>query len=259
MTEAAITEVLGESLSPSQVNTYMTCPAKWYFRYLIGLSEPATGALALGKAFHATLARTFRQKVSTGRDMEAKEQREVFAEEWALAIADAALRNDEDADELATTGQILVSTYLTEAAGSLQPRAVEHTVQGEIAGVKVRGIVDLLDTDGRVVDFKTASKRPNGLSAVHSLQLTTYAMITPGANGLCRLDTVTKTKTVQVIQQSHQVGAEDRRFAETLYPMVQESIQDGIYPPHRSSPMCSRRYCGYWRECEHEFGGRVAE
>jgi len=31
---------------PSQVNTYMTCPAKWYFRYLIGLSEPATGALA---------------------------------------------------------------------------------------------------------------------------------------------------------------------------------------------------------------------
>jgi hypothetical protein len=84
-------------------------------------------------------------------------------------------------------------------------------------------------------------------------------MITPGASGLCRLDTVTKTKTVQVIQQSHQVGAEDRRFAEALYPMVQESIQDGIYAPHRSGPMCSRRYCGYWRECEREFGGRVSE
>ena len=84
-------------------------------------------------------------------------------------------------------------------------------------------------------------------------------MITPGASGLCRLDTVTKTKTVQVVQQSYQVGADDRRFAETLYPMVQESIRDGIYPPHRSSPMCSRRYCGYWRDCEREFGGRVAE
>jgi hypothetical protein len=43
--------------------------------------------------------------------------------------------------------------------------------------------------DRRVVDVKTASKRPNGLSADHSLQLTTYAMITPGASGLCRLDT----------------------------------------------------------------------
>jgi len=35
MTEVAITETLGESLSPSQVNTYMTCPAQWYFRYQI--------------------------------------------------------------------------------------------------------------------------------------------------------------------------------------------------------------------------------
>lgn len=259
MTEVAITEALGESLSPSQVSTYMTCPAKWYFRYLIGLSEPTTRALALGKSFHGTLARNFRQKMSTGRDIDTQELREVFAEEWALAIADAALRDDEDGDELAATGQILVAAYVTEAAGPLQPHAVEQTVQGEIAGVNVRGIVDLLDTDGCVVDFKTASKRPNGLLADHRLQLTTYAMITPGASGLCRLDTVTKTKTVQVIQQSYQVGSEDRRFAEALYPMVQDSIQDGIYPPHRSSPMCSRRYCGYWCECEHEFGGRVPE
>ena len=38
MTEVAVTEVLGELLSPSQVITYMiTGSAKWYFRYLIGL------------------------------------------------------------------------------------------------------------------------------------------------------------------------------------------------------------------------------
>ena len=70
----------------------------------------------------------------------------------------------------------------------------------EKAGVRVRRILDLLDTEGRVLEFKTASKRPNGVSAEHSLQLTTYAMITSGAGGLCRLDTVTKNKTVQVVQ-----------------------------------------------------------
>jgi CRISPR/Cas system-associated exonuclease Cas4 (RecB family) len=148
---------------------------------------------------------------------------------------------------------------MVEAAPPVKPHAVEQAVQGEIAGVTVRGIVDLLDVDGCVFDFKTASKRPNGIPAEHALQLTTYSMITPEASGLCRLDTVTKTKTVNVVQQSFQTGPEDRRFAETLYPMVQESIRDGIYPPHRSSPMCSRRYCGYWHECEHEFGGRVAQ
>jgi hypothetical protein len=89
MTEVAVTEALGELLSPSQVNTYMTCPAKWYFRYLLGVSEPATGALALGKAFHGTLARNFRQKMSTGRDMESSELPETFRQEWSLAVSGA--------------------------------------------------------------------------------------------------------------------------------------------------------------------------
>jgi len=51
--------------------------------------------------------------------------------------SDAALRDDEDAGELAATDLILVSAYLAEAAIPLQPRAIEQTVQGEIAGVKV--------------------------------------------------------------------------------------------------------------------------
>ena len=34
MNEAAVNDALGELLSPSQANTYLACPAKWYFRYL---------------------------------------------------------------------------------------------------------------------------------------------------------------------------------------------------------------------------------
>jgi hypothetical protein len=173
--------------------------------------------------------------------------------------SDAELREEEDAGDLASTGDALVTAYISEAARSIQPRAVEQAVTGEIAGVKVRGIIDVLDVNGCVLDFKTASKRPNGVTTEHGLQLTTYVMIAPGASGVCRLDTVTKTKTVQVIQQTYDVGPDERRFAETLYPMVQDSIRDGIYPPHRSSPLCSRRHCGYWRECEREFGGHVTE
>jgi CRISPR/Cas system-associated exonuclease Cas4 (RecB family) len=71
MTDHMRCETLGELLSPSQVNTYLTCAAKWYFRYPVGLSEPATGSLALGKASHETLARNFRQKMESKRDMDA--------------------------------------------------------------------------------------------------------------------------------------------------------------------------------------------
>jgi hypothetical protein len=42
--------------------------------------EPATGALALGKALNQTLGRSFRQKMSTGCDMETGELSAAFAE-----------------------------------------------------------------------------------------------------------------------------------------------------------------------------------
>ena len=39
MTAAVVDRMLGERLSPSQVNTFLSCPAKWYFRYALGLAE----------------------------------------------------------------------------------------------------------------------------------------------------------------------------------------------------------------------------
>ena len=124
----------------------MTVPAKCYFRYFIGLSEPTTGALSLGKAFHGTLAQNSRKKMNTGRDIEAGELTEVINQEWSPAMAEAVLR--EDTTELATTGPALVAAYLAEAVPSVKPRPVEQTLQGQIAGVNVREIVDLLEVGG---------------------------------------------------------------------------------------------------------------
>jgi hypothetical protein len=82
-------------------------------------------------------------------------------------------------------------------------------------------------------------------------------MITPAASGACRLDTVTKGKTVSLIQKSFFINDKDRHYAETIYPMVQDSIREGIFLPRRSSPLCSRRFCGFWNVCEKEYGGSV--
>ena len=259
MTAAAIDTTLGELLSPSQVNTFLSCPAKWYFRYALGLAEPPTGTLALGTAFHSVLAANFRQKIETKQDLPAQGLEESFGEAFAMAAEDAEFREDEEPAALIETGRALVRRYMDDAAPWIEPQAVELPVEGVIAGVRVQGVVDLLDIDGRIIDCKTATRRPVGITPDYSLQLTTYSMITPGASGFCRLDTVTKTKTVQLVQQSCETGPEKRRYAETLYPMVQEAMRDGIYPPRRGSHLCSRRYCGYWRECEREFGGHVAE
>jgi hypothetical protein len=80
MTAAVIDTALGELLSSSQANAFLSCPAKWYFRYALGLAEPPTGTLALGTAFHSVLAANFRQKIETKQDLPAQELGESFGE-----------------------------------------------------------------------------------------------------------------------------------------------------------------------------------
>ncbi len=45
----------------------------------------------------------------------------------------------------------------------------------------------------------------------------------------------------------------------SIYPLVQEGMQSGLYFPNRQSLLCSRRQCAFWRECQREFGGSVRE
>ena len=56
--------------------------------------------------------------------------REVFAEEWSLAIADAALRDDEDATELALTGKILVAFACCGTASTRRVLSISTVGQG---------------------------------------------------------------------------------------------------------------------------------
>ena len=38
-----------------------------------------------------------------------------------------------------------------------------------------------------------------------------------------------------------------------------DTIRAGVFNPNRSSYLCSRKYCSYWRACQREFGGKVPE
>jgi RecB family exonuclease len=246
-----------EVLSPSQVSKFLNCPAKWMFRYLLDLKEPDTAAQALGKAFHETIAYNFRQKQESSRDLPVAECLNFFRKALGEHLEESELQKGEHPMEFLELGETMVQKYLAEAAPLIQPAAVESRVSGVIGGVKVAGYVDLLDIDGRIVDSKTTLKPAVGIAHDHRFQLTSYVMITPAASGDCRLDTVTKGKTVRVIHKSFTITEQDRRYAERIYPMVQDSIRDGIFLPRRNSSLCSRRYCGFWRRCEQEFGGIV--
>jgi hypothetical protein len=183
----------------------------------------------------------------------------LFRDFWREQMTDTVFRPDECPYTIRKVGEALVSKYMDEAAPSVEPAAVELDVAGEIGGVPVRGRVDLLDVEGRIVDVKTAARKPSGISPDYAFQLATYRQITPGANGEARLDTLVKTKTVQLVQESCSISEADVRSTEVLYPLVASGITSGLYFPNRQSMLCSRRHCAFWGQCERDFGGVVKE
>ena len=244
-------------LSPSQVRCFLDCPARWWFKYGLQLPERKSSSLALGLAVHQALEVNFREKLETREDLETIGVVMVFREAWMEQVPQTVFTSEESQGDLRRLGERLVAKYMDEEASKVEPAAVELDVQGEISGVSVRGRVDVLDVEGRLIDFKTASRRPSYVSPDHAFQLATYQQITPGASGLVRIDSLVKTQTVQIVQQAYTVSESDIRATQVLYPMAQKAMGSGMYCPNRQSMLCSHKHCSFWKHCEEEFGGRV--
>jgi RecB family exonuclease len=247
---------LGTVLSPSQVRTFRDCSAKWYYKYALGLPDPPNGSLVRGRVVHQMAEAFFRAKLDGGSpdpdDLQAS-----FEQAWDREAAGAAFGADEDVDLLKRQAAILTRKYLDEVAPEIEPAALELSVQGVIGDVPLRGFVDLLDTSGRVIDLKTAARKPTGVGADYAFQVATYARLCPGASGKARIDTLVATKSPQVVTQEYTVSPADLKMTVKLYPLVREAMREGIYLPNRSSNLCSFKQCSFAAECEGEFGGRV--
>ncbi|MGH9667432.1 MAG: PD-(D/E)XK nuclease family protein [Bryobacteraceae bacterium] len=258
---AAPSSELATLLSPSQVACFTDCSAKWWFKYGLKMPDPKNANLALGIAVHESIGQYFRARMAgAAADLEPEDAAAAFEHAWARQLeGDTVLRDEDDPEEIRATGRILVSRYAAEIAPSIEPAAIEEPVEGVIAGVRVQGKVDIRETNGRLRDIKTASRKPCGVSAQHAFQLATYLQITPAAANVAVVDTLVKTKTPQLIQSFHRIDDQQIRATQRMYPLAQEAMRAGLYIPNRASNLCSRKSCAFWRSCEREFGGRVSE
>lgn len=244
-------------LSPTSLTTFMDCSAKWFYRKVLNLPETRGSALGLGSAVHEALAENFRQKIETKEDLPTEGVTALFVDAFSRQLDSIVLQADESADELKQMGETLVRVYMDQAAPSIEPAAVEQAVEGLIGDVPVHGYIDILTTDGTVIDIKTASKKPSGITSDHRLQLTTYAMLEPAASGKCRRDAIAKTKTVTLTQATMEVSDADRKLTTRLYSIARDQMRTGLVAPNRGSFLCSRKYCGYCDRCADEFGGEI--
>jgi RecB family exonuclease len=251
--------LIPEVLSPSSLNRFSQCQVKWFYSKVLRLPEVRGAALALGSAVHDALLGNYRVKLDRGESMAVSDVVTLFGDFLNDQLEQCVLTADDDPQDLKDCGEVMVRMYMERVAPEVTPAAIEKKVEGLIGDVPVHGFIDLLDINGRVIDLKTASKKPSGVTAPYRQQVTTYAMLEPAANGEARLDTLTKTKTVAIHQTTFTVSDADRRLTERLYSISRDQMKSGLYLPNRDSYTCSRVYCSHWERCESEYGGQVKE
>ncbi len=172
----------------------MDCQIRWWFKYGLKVPDAPTGNMALGRAVHSALCENFAQKVDTREDLPTPGVVALFREAWVNECEQTEFLDEENTQELAATGESLVAKYMDNLAPTIDPAVVELKIEGEIGGVKVRGWIDLLDVEGRVIDIKTAKARPSTVDPMHKFQVATYSHLIAGQRGKAALIRWSKPK-----------------------------------------------------------------
>src|ERR1017187_3357276 len=179
---------IADVLSPSQVRTFMDCSARWWYKYGLGLPDPKGSSLVRGIVVHR-MAEIYLRTKFAGAAPEVDELAEIFENVWNETSAEGSFQPGEDLDKLKAQTATLARMYLDEVAPEIEPAvirgepAIEMAVSGEISGVKVRGILDLVDSRGCIRDLKTAARKPSAIAPDYALQIATYAEIAPEVTG----------------------------------------------------------------------------
>jgi CRISPR/Cas system-associated exonuclease Cas4 (RecB family) len=242
-------------LSFTQVSMYLKCPRQYELRYLHGLRLPASGAMVQSRAWHETLERNYRQKISSGVDLALSEMEEYFVcrLEEALANEEIAFRDGETPDLLKEQGLAIVAAHHKVIAPKVSPSLVEEkfTISlGDDFPYVLTGVWDVVEQDGTIVDNKAYGKAPTQAEVDENLQFTAYSLGYRVSQqkierGL-RMDAVIKDSPPRAMQlATRRTNADCRRLLKVIEDMAR-AISSGSLPPNPHGWWCSPRFCGYW-------------
>jgi CRISPR/Cas system-associated exonuclease Cas4 (RecB family) len=145
-----------------------------------------------------------------------------------------------------------------EAANGISPAAVEERFAlgladpktGEDLDVTLHGVIDLVESDGTIVELKTANRALEDGALDRHLQLSTYALamfLRTGTVPKLRLVQLLKTKVPRLERYETSRTLEDLSWTGRLLKGVSRAIDAGHFFPNPSW-RCSE--CEYFAHCQ---------
>lgn len=253
--------------SPSQINTYLDCSARWAFRYIDNLVMPPSSKMGVGTSYHAGLEHNFIVKKETKQDEPLGVVLDATADAFDKVFTDEIFWTDEEKNKgidnikgsLKDETIKLTEKYMVTKAPDIFPKDVEKPFEIEFSNKDyiLKGRIDLVDVNGVVHENKTTRITPSEISQSYLLQGAIYCAAT-NATSIC-FDYAIRKKVPDVKTLQVTITPDEIRHALTIIHLVDSSINTGNFIPNRSSFLCSRKNCGYWNLCEKKYGGKIKE
>ncbi len=247
-------------ISYTQMNMYRKCPRQWEYRYIKGLKRPPGGAMIVGGASHEGIEEDMREKRKTGRNLRSSQVVDAFLASFDRKVdTEGEIVWDEKEPEPVAKdrGAAALEYYHRQRAFELDPILIEQKFEMTFGEYTVRGVIDLGETDGSLVDFKTGSrKRP--ASIIHQdQQLILYQMAKPDTTEI-RMEVMLRYKTkedFQVLARKPATQTEIKIVKEDLIDTTNAMKRGRCFRTDPTNWWCSEKWCGYYDRCR-KFKGK---
>lgn len=250
-------------LSASRLKCWQTCRRQFYYRYVERIETPTGPALFVGQAVHELL-RLLNWK---------RWKDEPYDEEWLRGeldryweqespVARVAWKDEAEEKKCHAQAWSLVETYLEEGPidPSENPEGVEVQVECELgSGIpRLVGIIDLVRSEGRIVDYKTSARSVSTYlaSIQHATQLACYGLLyracTDRTEQEFQLIHLIKTKVPKIEVQTF--GPMTSTQEAHLFSLIDDYLEGIASERWIPGPGQHCAWCDYADKCRAQYG-----
>lgn len=252
-----------DHISPSMLKLWLSCGAKFVFKYLELVPSLFPVPILIGLAAHKAAQKNHEQKITTMIDMPEDEITDIAADSFSSNIKETGvfLTKDEKFMKNTILGDGKDRTvkaariYSAKVAHTIRPKTAETYLKSDLGfGLPLVAKPDVIDLDDLIIDLKVGRKQ-NQDWADTDLQPT---FLTALWKDKANLDSFPKFKYHTIVNNKSPYWEDfntirDEKDIKVLSNLIRtflKSLKAGVFKPATPGIFpCTPKYCNFWYIC----------
>lgn len=264
-----------EHLSNTQIMMAIRCMEQYRHRYVENQIVPPGISQIKGLCMHEGIKHNNKQKIESKKDLPKNDVIDFSVSAFENIISKNGFiltKEEQDKGKKKVLGTAKDSVakisekYIADVAPAIQPILVEQKIVIQIPKLaEIVTIIDVVDNQNNIIDYKYSSKSKNQSEIDNSIQMTLYALaymsykkmnINNGSINVVLDVIVEGSKNLKYQRLSSQRNFKHfvatQMIIDSVIQNIFQSLKTGKFLPNGlGSWACSPKFCGYYMDCKY--------